>query len=82
MNSKLTLKLDKRAIDRAKLYARRKNQSLSSIVEKYFKFISDKSEKEEIKISPTVLELSGIIKIDNNYDIANEYGKHIVEKYK
>jgi len=82
MNSKLTLKLDKRAIDRAKLYARRKNQSLSSIVEKYFQFISDKSEKEEIKISPTVLELSGIIKIGADLNMADEYGKHIVEKYK
>jgi hypothetical protein len=38
MNVKLTLNLNKDIIEQAKLYARDKNQSLSSLVQNYFIF--------------------------------------------
>lgn len=41
MNTKLTLELNKKAIDRAKKYAQKNKQSLSVMVEKYFNLISD-----------------------------------------
>ena len=55
MNTKLTLKLNKRAIDRAKRYAQKNKQSLSVMVENYFNLISDKESQTEISISPNVL---------------------------
>jgi hypothetical protein len=81
MNTKLTLKLNKKAIERAKKYARKNNQSLSSMVENYFYLISDKDIPSEINISPNVLELSGIISLQEDFSIKEIYGKHIEEKY-
>ncbi len=81
MNTKLTLKLNKRAIDRAKKYAQKNKQSLSIMVEKYFNLISDKESITEIEISPNVMELSGIIKLPENINIKEVYRKHIELKY-
>lgn len=81
MNTKLTLKLNKKAIERAKRYAQRTKQSLSGIVENYFNLISEKESLVEIEISPNVLELSGIIKLPEEIDLHEEYGKHLYKKY-
>jgi len=81
MNTKLTLKLNKRAIDRAKKYARKNKQSLSVMVEKYFNLISDKESITEMEISPNVSELSGVVKLSGNINVREIYGKHIEEKY-
>lgn len=81
MNTKLTLKLNKKVIERAKKYAQKNNKSLSVMVENYFKTISDKESKNDIEISPNVLELSGIIKIPGNMNLKDIYGKHLEEKY-
>ena len=81
MNTKLTLKLSKEAIDKAKSYAKNTNESLSSLVEKYFRIISAKTDTKDLEISQNVLELSGIIKLDRNFDLKKENRKHIMEKY-
>jgi len=81
MNTKLTLNLNKSSIERAKKYAKKHNQSLSILVEKYFNLISEKENSNEIEISPNVLELSGIIDLNEDYDAKSEYGKHIEKKY-
>ena len=81
MNTKLTLKLNKKSIEKAKKYARKNNQSLSTMVEKYFNLISDKESLTEIDISPNVLELSGVIKLPKDMKVKELYGKYIEEKY-
>ena len=81
MNTKLTLNLNKASIDKAKKYAKKHNQSLSILVEKYFNLISEKENPDEIEISPNVLELSGIINLDEDFDVKSEYGKHLENKY-
>ena len=81
MNTKLTLKLNKKAIDRSKKYAQRNKQSLSVMVEKYFNLISDKESITEIEISPNVLELSGIIKLPEHINMKEVYRNHIEAKY-
>ncbi len=81
MNVKLILKLNKNAIDRAKSYAKKTNQSLSFLVEKYFTLISERYSSLPDDISPTVQELSGIIKLEDNYDYKKEYHDYILEKY-
>ena len=81
MNTKLTLKLNKRSIERAKRYAKKNKQSLSGIVENYFNIISTKDLPNDIEISPNVLELSGIIQLTDDVNIKEIYGKHLEEKY-
>ncbi len=61
MDTKLTLKLDKDVIDRAKEYAASNKRSLSRIVEAYLRSLTneDKSQdKDEIQISPFVKSMS------------------------
>ena len=81
MNTKLTLKLDKHVINRAKSYAQKTNQSLSSLVQNYFNLIAEKYDLKESDISPIVKEMSGIIELDKNFNHKDEYHKHILEKY-
>lgn len=81
MNAKLTLKLDKSAIEHAKHYAQKTNQSLSSLVQNYFNLISEKTVVKKDDISPMVREMSGIIKINKPFNHKNEYHKHIMKKY-
>lgn len=81
MNTKLTLKLNRRAIEGAKKYAKKNKQSLSGMVENYFNMISNKEILDDIIISPNVLELSGIIELSEDVNIKESYGKHLEEKY-
>ena len=81
MDTKLTLKLNKRSIDAAKKYAKKNKKSLSAIVEDYFNIISSKEKNSGIEISPNVLELSGVITINDGLDIKAIYGKHLEGKY-
>ncbi|MFO7525009.1 MAG: DUF6364 family protein [Ignavibacteriaceae bacterium] len=81
MNTKLTLKLNKKSIERAKKYARKNKKSLSLMVENYFNMVSEKNEITDIEISPNVLELSGVINLKKQINIKEEYQKHIENKY-
>jgi hypothetical protein len=80
MDQKLTLKLNKHTIERAKKFAKKNNQSLSGMVENYFNIIS-KNEKNDIEISPNVVELSGIIKLSGHINLKDIHHKHLDEKY-
>ncbi|MCP4215415.1 MAG: hypothetical protein GY765_12210 [bacterium] len=81
MEAKLTLKLDKDIIEEAKKYARTKNISLSRIVEKYFKAITEKKQDTEKQYTPLVEELSGIIHLDEDIDQKGAYTDYLIEKY-
>ncbi|MBU0560320.1 MAG: hypothetical protein KJ799_13810 [Bacteroidetes bacterium] len=81
MNTKLTLKLNKRSIDSAKKYAQKNKKSLSVLVENYFNLIAEKDNTDKIEISPNVLELSGIIELSEDMNLKEVYGKHLDEKY-
>jgi len=62
--AKLTLKLEKAAISKAKKYAKINNTSLSRLVEGYFQDLSQTlaHPKKPLPISPRVRKLSGILK--------------------
>lgn len=69
MNTKLTLTLEKEVIEMAKNYAKEKGQSLSEIVENYFKFVTvQRAQIKEKQLSPKVRKLRGILKTDSNLD--------------
>lgn len=86
MDAKLTLKLDKNVIEKAKIYAAEQERSLSKIIESYLQAItSSKKDKafEEIEITPFVKSIStGKGEIPADLDYKKEYYEHLLEKYK
>ena len=82
MNTKLTLTIEKEVIEIAKKYAKEKGQSLSEMVENYFKFVTVKRKKiKEKQLSPKVRKLRGIIKIDNRLDYKKILTEELSKKY-
>ena len=78
MDTKLTLKLDKKIIERAKLYASEKNVSLSKLIENMlFRITDSKSYKSEI--TPLVESLSGILP-EMEFD-KEDYTDYLDKKY-
>lgn len=81
MNKKLTLSLDNSVIEKAKDYAQSKKKSLSQMVENYFKFITSETQNEENKIAPIIEELTGSIKISNNFVYEDVKINYLKNKY-
>ncbi|MFH0894489.1 MAG: DUF6364 family protein [Bacteroidota bacterium] len=81
MDTKLTIKLNKRVIDKAKYYARNHRTSLSRMIESYLDAIT-KKELKEFEITPLVESLSGVVTLPGEYDYKDNYTKFLNEKYK
>lgn len=64
MTTKLTLTLDNKVIERAKIYSKKNNISLSRLVEFYLKTLSSSLENKMENIPPITKELSGIAKME------------------
>lgn len=81
MDTKLTLKIDKHIVAKAKDYARSKHISVSYIVENYLNTITQTPHNHDKNIiSPIVDSLSGIIHLPDNYDYREDYYNHLVQK--
>lgn len=83
METKLTLRLNEEVIERAKIYARSHNISLSKMVESYLDSITKQKEADrKISITPLVKSLSGVIDLPADFDYKKEYRDYLEEKYK
>ena len=85
MDTKLTLKLDKLVIDKAKEYALSQQKSLSRLIESYLKSLIDREDKrvdKDVEISPFVKSMQTGVKIPSDFDNKKEYGNYLAEKYK
>jgi len=85
MDTKLTLKLDKFVIDKAKDYATTHKRSLSRIIESYLRsLVSKKNPKDsdDIEISPFVKSMTTGVKIPADFNYKKEYGDYLTHKYK
>lgn len=85
MDAKLTLKLDKNVIEKAKLYAAEHKHSLSLLVENYLKAITQTEEKESDKIQISSFVKSFTIgegSIPEDFDYKKERAEYLAEKYK
>ena len=85
MDAKLTLKLDKYVIDKAKDYASSHKKSLSRMIESYLKSLIEKDNLQsdnDIKISPFVKSMQTGINLPADLDYKKEYGDYLAEKYK
>ncbi len=82
MNTKLTLTIEKDVIKEAKYYAKEKGQSLSDLVENYFKLlIKDRLEVKPNQLSPRVKRLRGILNVDKDFDYKQVLTEELSKKY-
>ncbi len=81
MDKKLTLSLNEDVIEMAKIYSKQSNTSLSKLIESYLTSLTQ-NKTRGIEITPLVKSLSGVISIDNDFDVKDEYAKYLIEKYK
>ena len=83
METKLTLRLNDKVIERAKTYAKRHNISLSKMIESYLDSLTREKENDnKDTITPLVESLSGVIELPPDYDYKKEYTDYLTEKYK
>lgn len=80
MDKKLTLSLNKNIIEKAKIYAKSNNISLSKLIESYLATLTKSSEKKA-EITPLVKSLSGVIEIPSDFDEKEAYANYLSEKY-
>ncbi|MHA7131480.1 DUF6364 family protein [Algoriphagus namhaensis] len=86
MNTKLTLTMEKAVIEQAKEFAAEQGQSLSSLVENYFKLLLLNSKKgskenEDKPLPESFLKLEGCLKHEGEFDYKAEITKALEEKY-
>jgi hypothetical protein len=82
MNTKLTLTIEQKIIQKAKKYAKDKNRSLSNIIENYLKILTKEEKAENLeKLNPVVKSLKGYFKMSKNMDYKKELKKRLEEKY-
>lgn len=85
MDTKLTLKLDKFVIDKAKEYASSHKRSLSRMIESYLKSLIEQDppdSKADIEISSFVKSMATGVKVPTDFDYKKEYSDYLSEKYK
>lgn len=82
MNTKLTLTLDEKVISKAKIYARKKGNSLSGIVENYLKAVTKNSVNDtDQDLSPLVQSLKGSFSAPPGFDYKKELKDALQKKY-
>jgi hypothetical protein len=87
MKTKLTLVVEDEVIYNAKIYAKKKEESLSSLVENYLKAVAESSKLTNSKKSNSKKAISliekyrGIISLPEDYDYKKEIGLYLLKKY-
>ena len=82
MDTKLTLKLNQKVIEKAKQYAYDKKLSLSRLVESYLQSLVSDENTNDFEISPFVKSISTGNEIPTDLDYKKEYSEYLSQKYK
>ncbi|MCK5251025.1 MAG: hypothetical protein KAJ98_13730 [Spirochaetaceae bacterium] len=81
MNKKLTLSVDDTVILRAKRYAREHKESLSEIVENYFRIVTSDYKVENDEMAPLINELLGSVRVPDDFNFKKEKLEYLENKY-
>ena len=81
MTTKLTLSVEEKVIERAKIYAKKTGRSLSEIVEVYLESITSENPGENEDISPKLRKLIGSIKLPRNFNEEKIRREYLEKKY-
>jgi hypothetical protein len=86
MDAKLTLKLNRHVVKKAKEYASEHNRSLSRLIESYLMSLTRKEDNDlddnEITISPFVKSMSSGTCVPTDLDYKREYSNLLMDKYR
>lgn len=80
MDTKLTLKLDVKIIEKAKIYAAGQHLSLSRLIENYLSALTGSPEADAIEISPFVKSIATGSSLPTDLDYKSEYSDRLLEK--
>jgi hypothetical protein len=79
MQTKITLRLEKELIQRAKSFAERTGKSVSQIVADYFASLGTTPPEKDIELTPVVRSLKGALRgTDARIE---DYHRHLEDKY-
>ena len=83
MDTKLTLTIEQSVIEKAKVYAKQKGQSLSDMVENYLRSVthSTRPDTGEMLASPLVSSLRGSFKSNSEGDDKEELTSILEKRY-
>lgn len=81
MESKLTLSVDRKIAERAKVYARSQGRSLSDLVESYFRILTSEQQGIDLQVSPKIKALKGVFKVPDGFDYKKELSEALTKKY-
>ena len=79
MNTKLTLRMDERLVEKGKLEAGRRGKSVSQMVGDFFDALSTPKQPAAKKLPPLTASLVGVLK--GHRMNADAYKEHLREKY-
>lgn len=82
MDNKLTLKLNREIIEKAKKYAASQNRSLSRLIETYLSSLVDPEKESKVPITPYVKGLGLKLPIPADLDERKAYRDYLEEKYR
>ncbi|OGK06009.1 MAG: hypothetical protein A2W80_00925 [Candidatus Riflebacteria bacterium GWC2_50_8] len=82
METKLTLRLNRDIIEKAREYAQQHKISLSRMVEAYFSALTSGNRPEKDEITPLVKSLSGVINLANDFDYQTDIAEQAGKKHK
>lgn len=77
MQTKLTLRLERKLIEQAKIHANQQGKSLSQIVADYFETFNKTKDKNQL--APITSSLLGVLHESKSDE--EDYKKHLEEKY-
>jgi hypothetical protein len=78
--TKLTLRMDRELVRRAKSYARKSGKSVSAIVADFFELLGKDETSGRTRLTPTVRSLLGVMQGETLSK--NDYRKHLERKHR
>ena len=79
MKTKLTLRIDEKLINRAKIYAQKSGKSVSQLVSDFFALLGPGEGKKALDVTPKVKSLRGAFR---GADLSSDhYRRHLEDKY-
>jgi hypothetical protein len=76
MDTKLTVRVSRITLEKARLYARTNNTTLTALISNYLERLT--AETEPLDDAPIVRQITGLLSPDVSRD---DYGKHLAGKY-
>ncbi|HNR55078.1 MAG TPA: DUF6364 family protein [Flavobacteriales bacterium] len=83
MEAKLTIRIDKATLEKAKQYAKANHTDLDRLIENYLaRLVAPATTEQELDISPFVRSLASKVKSSETINAKQAYREHLYRKYR